>query len=1201
MSINNNTKVEKLKKFLLDENSEEYRIYADFILGGLSRRPEDEFIDRHLGHDFWRELGFNDSELGSEHSAGHGAMRVEISLMVDGKKIAVEVKKPYAKIRDRIFPNSLNGNDPEELKDQIGPYLSTHDYVIFTNGHDWYFYSKTSYLAWDTIGTNSQSVKPYFDHFKSTEIFNDDEKNIRNWLTRDNILESIFSMEERSPRHKITDEFFKDLKIWIDVIDESLKNTPANTRARTTSLINKLIFVRTMEGVNIISNGFLASKWENTSSQRIPTVALIDSIDDELSDVYNTELFTSKYLEDLNGDFVLENGSPKFNPLRQKNFSYQNIPKEFFDAIFKKRDQQNVRDSGYSTVTVNGKNFSVRSLYWWRFEAISADILGKAYETYLARTRKKLGIYYTPHVMTEFLNKKAVNLVFDEKISSLKEELEKDDWDPNTVKQIAEKMENVKICDPSCGSGSFLIQTIRLLWTKYTEICDIIKSASDRYSSGGTTLSSFSTEKAGLLEFLKLSFKIQNEQERMGILILRHIHGNDKDANAIDTAKLNIWLECIRVAPNAFRFNDLRNKKHVLPNLSLNLSVGDALIGLNPEKTSKCLDQQRSAIASIFGMRRKYSEKFDVTNFAYDAVTIRDGLNDFVDMEFSEEIDSPGMNAFLPAFQKKIILELVKDLNPTHWALAHFNAYFNEDGTLKNENEQGFDVILGNPPWEVLKPNDDEFFSDEYNKDDLTLFRQINTTEKERIKTTLLTNPEIADKYEKYKNGINLQRQYYGETGEYDLQRGSTNQQRGIDADLYKFFIERYYNLLKKNGVAGVVLPVAFLLHLGALGLRDLLMNKTEIKTLFVFENHRKRFFSDVHAQYRFMNLVFQKGGQTEKFDNSFRMRETNFLIKNEVPLVYDVSILEKTSPDTLAILEFRDQKDIELTKKLYSKYPLIKENQNDEWRVTFQREFHMTQNRNLFNENQEGYVLYEGKMIQQFDNHFDSSKGGSDARYWIKKNEGRDELSRLQAGRISSSSTVSNPDIKIDCDYYRLGWRDITNAVDKRTLYATILPPNAFLSQTISYMRPNFFNGREFQPALSLKEIVCLCGFFNSLVVDFIIRHRVGLHATMSIVGEIPVPRLKEGVKYFSEIVQCVGKLICVTTEYDELKSKIGISSGETNEDKREDITAELNVYVAKIYELDDNELQYILDTFTQVEDSLKDKITKKWNSIQV
>ena len=41
--------------------------------------------------------------------------------------------------------------------------------------------------------------------------------------------------------------------------------------------------------------------------------------------------------------------------------------------------------------------------------------------------------------------------------------------------------------------------------------------------------------------------------------------------------------------------------------------------------------------------------------------------------------------------------------------------------------------------------------------------------------------------------------------------------------DLYKFFIERYYNLLKKNGAAGIVLPAGLLINQGTTGLRELL------------------------------------------------------------------------------------------------------------------------------------------------------------------------------------------------------------------------------------------------------------------------------------------------------------------------------------------------------------------------------------------
>ena len=47
----------------------------------------------------------------------------------------------------------------------------------------------------------------------------------------------------------------------------------------------------------------------------------------------------------------------------------------------------------------------------------------------------------------------------------------------------------------------------------------------------------------------------------------------------------------------------------------------------------------------------------------------------------------------------KTSIELVKILKPTHWALQHIPVFFNENGDLKESNNRGFDVIIGNPPY----------------------------------------------------------------------------------------------------------------------------------------------------------------------------------------------------------------------------------------------------------------------------------------------------------------------------------------------------------------------------------------------------------------------------------------------------------------------------------------------------------------------
>ncbi|HXW12850.1 MAG TPA: hypothetical protein VD694_08825 [Nitrososphaeraceae archaeon] len=136
-----------MKNFLTDGNSEESRNYVSDILSGHTTRPEDLFVQKFLGVDFWKELGFKDKEIKIEYPAGVGG-RVEITLKVDNEKIAVECKKPYIIKGKEVFKNVLDGEDINELQSQIGEYLYTHSFIIFTNGFYWYFYSRESYRSY---------------------------------------------------------------------------------------------------------------------------------------------------------------------------------------------------------------------------------------------------------------------------------------------------------------------------------------------------------------------------------------------------------------------------------------------------------------------------------------------------------------------------------------------------------------------------------------------------------------------------------------------------------------------------------------------------------------------------------------------------------------------------------------------------------------------------------------------------------------------------------------------------------------------------------------------------------------------------------------------------------------------------------------------------------------------------------------------
>ncbi|MDJ0560789.1 MAG: ATP-binding protein, partial [Microcystis sp. M53599_WE4] len=118
----------------------------------------------------------------------------------------------------------------------------------------------------------------------------------------------------------------------------------------------------------------------------------------------------------------------------------------------------------------------------------------------------------------------------------------------------------------------------------------------------------------------------------------------------------------------------------------------------------------------------------------------------------------------------------------------------------------------------------------------------------------------------------------------------------------------------------------------------------------------------------------------------------------------------------------------------------------------------------------------------------------------------------------------------------------------------------------------------------------------------DRSIRDKVTSHLSFFYVYQNPIPRLKEGDKYFQEIVENAAKLICTTEEFEQLAKEVGIGShknGVTEEAERMAIRAKLDAIVAHLYELTLTEFQHILSTFPLVPESVKTATLKAYQTL--
>jgi hypothetical protein len=443
------------------------------------------------------------------------------------------------------------------------------------------------------------------------------------------------------------------------------------------------------------------------------------------------------------------------------------------------------------------------------------------------------------------------------------------------------------------------------------------------------------------------------------------------------------------------------------------------------------------------------------------------------------------------------------------------------------------------------------------------------------------THSDIAQAWCEYQSKFPYVSSYYRSAEQYKNQISIVNGKKvGTDINLYKLFVEQCFNLLRSTGECGIVIPSGIYTDLGTKQLREMLFQQTEITGLFCFEN-RKEIFEGVHRSFKFIVLTFQKNNQTRFFPAAFMRLEvkelTNF--PNEDSLNIDLDLVRKLSPDSLSIMEFKNETDIEVVEKMF-KFPLLGEKIEDRWNLKLTAEFHMTNNSHLFKtESAKGRLpLYEGKMIHQFDHRF------AEPRYWVNEKEGRESL--LGKKRVDQGQ-------KLDYEAYRLGFRDIARNTDIRTMISTVIHPKLFSGNTL-IVSTSFENN---------QELLALSAMLNSFIFDFVIRQKVTAHCNMFYVYSTPVPRLQKGDQWFDAIVQRAAKLICTTPEFDDLAQEIGLEShknGVTNEVQRGQLRAELDGIIAHLYGLTESEFAYILTTFPIVADPVKQNALNAYRDVR-
>lgn len=494
--------------------------------------------------------------------------------------------------------------------------------------------------------------------------------------------------------------------------------------------------------------------------------------------------------------------------------------------------------------------------------------------------------------------------------------------------------------------------------------------------------------------------------------------------------------------------------------------------------------------------------------------------------------------------------DLAKKYSFFHWELEMMDAFTDE--------RRGFDLVVGNPPWEKPKPSKDEFFTPY----DPTFRTMTTNVAKNNRVNKILQNPEMAKLYKEYRQSFKDKSAFYRT---FELQGSG-------DRDLWQLILERMLELVTVGGTVSVVVPSQILGSVGSSKLRRHLF-EMDIVQAYVFENRQKIF--PIDTRYRFLLLtVRNRQGMSDEFPAAFYLHHLSTLRggsgehkKFTTCSKHKIKII---SANDLAIPEV-SAKGVAILETL-SKYKTLGEQSDDGWHMGLSTGFHTGKDTDLFKSHRKGWPILKGKNMHQFNYSFLVPVFTADSL---------DGLERLESKNVYAGHC------KDFHETYMIVFRNISAPTNMRSMITCIIPPHTFHADSLNSIILLKNNNVYFNDNYNQK-IAWISAILNSMTIDFIVRAKAQMNIA-PIIRSLPVPPSSQ---FDEEIGSTAARLVCGGTgtkkELAAFAMSFNIEIKNMSPTERIDATARLDALVAHAYNLSKDEYRMILDSFKFSEDPL-------------